>query len=473
MSGPKIDQATLEMMRLAELERQRQERLRQIKEATDVLNRQLASVRANIAFVERHLVKQISEMSEHPEMGQTIQKIQEIKQRYLVATDLLLHESVPTEPDDILRHSKSISDRGKELFEEYQEEITICEERLNSFSADLEALEQFSSFTSQKGTTTTKIADFSFRDLTLTVRESADIEESAKQEVDNMFHRIEDLINSDALSEKSENMLFKLAAGLYDAAFKGKSSVEAKITECSVVVDQMEIEVNDFESAYQEYYADYVAYYEIVNRTRPNALKIIPKQKYQFQSLEELYNEIQLLEQLSITANQHGYIREQIDEVMRLFHYNVTDEIVLRKVQAGAHYISRSENSKTGIHIMVSDNNSIMMEVVGVGESSTPAGEGITGVTVGVDSLSAQQQEELLTEQGHFCEMHPKIIEELKKRGITFTAKSRAPVGLQHCRAIYNTGEDSVYFDPNGVFNDDKHRNTFVEEKEKALKSKR
>lgn len=475
MSGPKIDYAELERQRQAELERQRKERLRQIKMATDELNVQLSIARKNQASVESDSARLISSLSSRSEMQDVLFKISEIKKEHQKKVSSLLNESVPTEADDIRAMAKRIAEKTADVYEEYSISVKPYVNRLKSFiDSENEAAAVRSFVVTTKSTTISAIETFDFRAAIETIEENSDICEQSKHSVDETFNQLEQLINSDSVALYSKKELLLIADELYKAAFEGESSVSAKIVECDVLIKRYQNEQNAFEDLYNTYYSEYVAYLETINTTRDIPLKIVPKEMYSFKSIDELSAELSLLQELSRNANEQGYIRQQIDEVLREFGYNTSEEIILNRTQRDPHLISRKKDGNIGIHIHLSDRGEIMMEVVGVGETQRTKSGIENSIRVPSAELSEEQKNQLLSEQQAFCSMHPKIVEKLRERGIILNTRMHKEPSLQYALMILNmVGEEEALIDASNIINiqeGDEHRIVRHKQEERAIK---
>jgi len=475
MSGPKIDYAELERQRQAELERQRKERLRQIKLATDELNVQLSIARKNQATVESDFARLISSLSDRSEMQDVLFKISEIKKEHQKKVSSLLNESVPTEAEDIRAMARRIAEKTAAIYEEYSQSVKPYVNRMKSFvDSENEAALVRSFVVSTKSPTISFIETFDFCAAKETIEEKSDISEHSKHSVDETFNRLEQLINSDSIALYSKKELLIIADELYRAAFEGESSVTAKIVECDVLITRYQNEQIAFEDLYNTYYSEYVAYLEIINTTRDVPLKIVPKERSSFNSIGELSSELHLLQELSKNANEQGYIRQQIDEVLREFGYSTSEEIILNRTQKDPHLISKKKDGNTGIHRHLSDRGEIMMEVVGVGETQRTKSGIENSVRVSSAELSEEQKNQLLSEQQAFCSMHPKIVEKLRERGIILNTRMHKEPSLQYALMILNmVGEEEALIDASNIINiqeGDEHRIVRHKQEERAIK---
>lgn len=455
MSGPKIDAAELERRKQAELERQRQERLRRIRIATEELEAVHANIRKHISYVDSYYQKLMEQVQKQDEMQQVLRKIKQCKDTYLHGTRKLLNLSVPTEADDIIQRTEDVKRAEKQAFENYSMQTAPLYSRIDSFLAAQRELESLLQTSYQnEGSAVESIADFDFRKCKDSIKEQIGDEQAKALEIDRLFERIENLINSDSISVPERQELYQLAMRLHSNADASKGVFQALVAESNIVLDQIQLNVESFEEAYQKYYSEYVSYLEIINRRRAVKWDIVPKERHRFASLLELQRERDIIEERSRAANEHNYIRSQIDEVMQEVGYDTTDEIVFRSNQTGAHYICKNDSTKTAIHIHLSDSKQIMMEIVATDTAQRTDDSEINGVSVNYKELSGEQCDELLLEQGRFCQLHPEIVEKLRKRGVILDVRSRKKPALEYCKTIFKLeGDFAFQEDQDGIIN--------------------
>lgn len=78
-----------------------------------------------------------------------------------------------------------------------------------------------------------------------------------------------------------------------------------------------------------------------------------------------------------------------------------------------------------------------MLEIVGVRKTSgSNQDNGVNGQIIGPDALPEERRQELLDRQTAFCQIHPKIIEALRKKGIRTSSIELNPPGIEYCEEI-------------------------------------
>jgi len=439
VSGPKIDHVELERRRQAELERARQEKLRKIREETDRLNTEISRTKTQIDQIDRHLLSLIRNVEYSDEMALTVPRLKELKNAYKARLAKALEINVPPEPDAISACTRKLADITKSVTESFFNEAKPFEERIKNFNNQMEiqntVASTFRGFSAERE----KIRDIEDFDFTVRVDNvtHSNIEVTVKERASQILSQIEEMVNSESIQESDMKNLLAIANNVYKTAFETNVSFEAAAIEYNVIKPEIVKNIAIFDDVYQDYYAEYVVYLDSINKNRVNPIGIMPKEKYNFASIEELQEETALLAQASKTALERNYIREQIDEVMGELGYNLSEEVVLDMNQLGSHYICGKKSGQSAIHVHISDQKQIMMEIVGIGESAAVStNSSVNGTITASSDLSDSERDNLLSEQGGFCEIHPKIVDELRKRDLILNVKSRKLPDLKYCKKI-------------------------------------
>ena len=440
MSGPKDHDIELERRRQAELERLRQERIRKIREETDRLNKEISKVRTQFDGIDRLFTSLTQNIVNVDEMTNTIAKLKtakdDCKQKLITAMQV----NVPTEPEDISVCANKFIKETQNIISSFHKEIKPLEDRIKDNEKLLEEQSKRDELSKKLMAGTDKIGeieDFNFASAINKIA-CSDINESIEEKAKELLSEIEELINCESIQEADLNTLHTIANNIYQTAFGEEKGFKAAEAQYKVIKPGVVKNIEIFNDLYQDYYAEYIVNEELKN-TNLNAIKtIIPREKYDFDSIEELEIETKRLSQESKSMQERNYIRTQIDSVMEEFGYNVSKEIVFGDYQKGKHFICRKESDNTGIHVYVSEDKQIMLEVVGV---DTINEDSNIGVMVASQDLDTTEQDELLAEQGNFCNLHPQIIEELGKRGVKFNIKSKKEPNKKYCKKIVITNE--------------------------------
>jgi len=464
MSGPKIDQAELERRRKAELERQRQERLRKIREETEKLNAEISSTKVQIDHIDKHLYSAIGNIENIKEMASIIAKIHDLKTSSKCKLTNALGINVPTEPDAIFACAQNLAKETNSIMANYFNEVKPLEERILDYNKQLEIQGKMASISKTLSAEREKMKNIEDFDFTVKLGDVAnsDIEQSVKERAKQILSEIEELVNSESIQESDMKDLLAIASNIYKTAFETNNSFEAAAIEYQVAKPQIIKNIDIFDDIYQDYYAEYVTYLELLNSHKTAPVKIVPKRKYRFDSIDELQREIVSLAESSKTMSEKKYIREQIDSVMQSFGYNVSSEIIFNANHKGNHYICENKSKPSAIHVFLSEKQ-IMMEIVGVGKSTNSA----NATMIQSSDLETNEKEMLLDEQVSFCKLHPKIVEELKKRGVVLNEKKRNAPSLEHCsKIIRSSTDDNAIANESALINDEYDYNEYMTKRE-------
>jgi len=191
-----------------------------------------------------------------------------------------------------------------------------------------------------------------------------------------------------------------------------KAASDAAVYQYKALKGSVKKNIRIFNELYAQYCALFTEWRGISkDKTHPPA-NILSKDK--FDSVFNLENEIRLLENNIRTEVKRAYIREQIDEVMKRFGYNVSESIVLRGTTKGQSYLFESDSK--AVHLFMSDTNRIMFEPVGLENLEENGHAGYDGMAV--ENISESDRAAIYEDQKDFCELHPKMIKELEKRGV-------------------------------------------------------
>ena len=474
MSGPKIDLIELERQRKAELERQRQERLRKIREETEKLNTEIYKTKAQIEYINKHLVSITHNIGDADEMALTIQKLHTLKNSFKNQLVKALEIDVPTEPGDIATCFQKLARETDIIVANYHVEVKSLEDLMVEFNNHLEIQKKFVSISQELSTEIEKMGNIEDLDLSVLLENLAcsNLEFSVEERATQILSEIDGFVNSESIQESDMKVLLAIANNIFKTAFETKNSFEAAAIEYNTIKSTVIKNMAIFDDIYQDYYAGYVDYLKSINSHIATPVKIIPKRKYRFGSIDELQNEITLLVQKSKIALERNYIREQIDEVMQLFEYNMLTEIILNSNQSGNHYVCENKTGNAAIHIHLSDKKQIMMEIVGIGKSARHTNaESITSVMKPTSDLESSERDALLGEQGSFCMLHPKITEELGKRGLIMQMKARKTPDVKYCNKIVHfTGSDTTVMDE--LINDEYEYNEHATKRGRKKKEK-
>ena len=445
MSGPKYSQAELERMRQAELERQRQERLRRIREATEQYQQ--------VASRYEQFGARVSSSGENElKLAATVEELDMARQTYISAKSEIAREikkqltvPLPGEPEEISALSGDMQEKLATLEGALQKDITAFSDRLSvyynsqtelarskEFSQALDAMEKEKKW---------EYSNFRF-DSSTEERPGAALSRGSGKDIDveQIIAECTALINDSAINQEDRRRLIAVLDRLKNNS--GANEVQnraALASQYEALRGGVKRNIRVFNDYYLQYCALHIEWRRMVGESKNPPAQPLPRSA--FASAVELEQEIQRLDILTKTENERAYIREQMDDVMRLFGYKVAESIVLRGSSKGNHYLFESERGDAPIHCFVSDGQRIMLETVGLDNLDEGGADGHEGIAV--VNLTDAEKMQIVEQQKSFCAMHPKITEELRKRGVIINHVKLTEVGEKHAKVLRIKGKQS------------------------------
>ncbi len=434
MSGPKIDSIEIERRRKAELERLRQERLRKIREETEKLNKAISETNKQNEKIEQHLTKELQKVKDVEGASIVTKDLYSLKEKCTLHFENALSFDIPTEPDAIHKRALELINITNTITKHYFDESKSLEEDLRDYIKRLEISEEFASIKfSSESEKLMEIVDFDFSIRLDSINNADDISIDIKEKSSVILSDIEKLVNSESIQTSDLRILSVIANSIYRSAFGAETGFRASEIEFNTVKPGIVKNIEIFDELYQEYYAEYVVFLESLNKNKTSRNVILPKEKHKFASIEQLRHEKEMLSLQSKIVNEKNYIREQIDDVMKEFGYNLSKEIIFGKHGKGNHYLCNDASRSSAIHIHLSDENQIMMEIVAI-EANTEIQNGNIGMQHTASELNANENNYLLSHMGIFCDLHPKFVERMNERGLIFNMKSRKEIEEKYSR---------------------------------------
>ena len=190
------------------------------------------------------------------------------------------------------------------------------------------------------------------------------------------------------------NQILELEREVLDLDIKKKLILEKKVS-IKNELKKIEFENKKVEALYEDYLKE--AYSIDYSNIKP--IK-------DFSSNEEIKNETEILRKKAQSFSEKNYIREQVDEVISKYGYNMISPEYIEKSNKKNRLLYQVDNS-TGIEVFMSDTEQQMFtfKVVGIGFD---------------EELNEKESDRLYEEQCNFCSMYPELINELRTRGIIF-----------------------------------------------------
>lgn len=442
MSGPKIDHAELERQRKIALERERQERLRQIRLSTGEYRRVQSKCHAFCEQITRDMAGAMHEVAACEEMSYTLQRIYELKETYRKSIEALANVTLPTTPDEIYALAAKLDIESEKMLREYKESAADMLARIQEFHESTRQLENDNSFSNQlvgHNEDSAIFVDFDFcKDKVL---HCGNVSGRLKDEAEESLDEIRELVNNSAITYCDRKELMEFAKHILDASQCGEGALQGAVKEYTIGRIGIVQRIQEFEEAYQDYLAEYVTYLSEITERSGNHKKMMPKTMSDFSSVDELVQETVRIQQISQSENEQNYIRSQLNEVMAMFGYDLCEDIVLDPTQKGHHYLSKSGNDSTAIHIHVSETKQMMMEIVGTGIMDEQREKNVDAVIHDGMSADDPDTKDILAAQGRFCAMHPQIVVELKKRGVILNEKIHRAPDIKYCKRIYRVAD--------------------------------
>lgn len=190
------------------------------------------------------------------------------------------------------------------------------------------------------------------------------------------------------------NQILELEREVLDLDIKKKLILEKKVS-IKNELKKIEFENKKVEALYEDYLKE--AYSIDYSNIKP--IK-------DFSSNEKIKNETEILRKKAQSFSEKNYIREQVDEVISKYGYNMISPEYIEKSNKNNRLLYQVDNS-TGIEVFMSDTEQQMFtfKVVGIGFD---------------EELNEKESDRLYEEQCNFCSMYPELINELRTRGIIF-----------------------------------------------------
>ena len=422
MSGPKIDKAELERRKKEELERARLERLRKIKEATSLFISKIENIRKLISEIKNDKTDLIESVLSVEEMSYVIESIREIKQSTIAKLKKIIDIEIDNEPEDINNQIKMLENEKASVMDSYYSVLQSESERINEYKGNVEKQKKYNEFSKVVKTNVSK--NTTFKEISFGEK-TEKLEKNISYDV--YLKEASEICDNENIPENEKESLKEFIRVFEDGTASEK---EINKTEFLIYRDRIKRIIEEFNELYLVYVAEQVSLSKIVDK------RLIIKNKNQFASLEDLKKEIETIREKAEVEDEQKYIREQIDEVMELFGYNMCKSVIFDARQKGTHYICEEQNGDTAIHIHVSDNKQIMMEIVGLEDVEQNGDLDINATINGSEQLNDYQKQHLLDRQGRFCIIHPRMVDELKKRGVILRTKIHREPSIEFCKKV-------------------------------------
>jgi len=351
--------------------------------------------------------------------------------------------NIPSEPTDISNCANKMTSDIVHLISSYNSEAEKYKKHITDFKEHLEVLEKENTVSkgflvgAERLHDISSIVNFNFS-VSTACNEAKVIEQTDEEIAVSIFNEIENLVNSESIQDFEIDSLLSIASDIHNAAYITKSSFERHIVEYNIIKANINKNMEIFDYVYQDYYAQIIEYMSILNRNNiQNAVILKPEEKYKFASIKDVETELEYYTAEARRLDERSYVIDQIHEVMEMFGYNITEEIVIDENQKGNRLICKNMSDRTAIHIHMSDEQRVMMQVVGIGDEIVSSGnQRVNALVADSSDLTDADANSLLDKQEQFCKMHPKIIEELFNRGVIMNADMRNEPDIRYSKMI-------------------------------------
>ncbi len=345
-----------------------------------------------------------------------------------------------------------IEEITKSLLEEYQKLEKEQEEAVAEYRKRAQATEkenkQYRSFRTAKGQEL-------YTSFTLAVEEiegDISVSEETKNELVAVMEEASDLLGTFGLTVNDIKRLYGLKDEFLKAMQSDEAGAQRTIKYYRSIREEIDQHTQEYERLYGEYLLYYVAFIEALNNDiAPEDVKydFVPKDRGFFPNAEAIEEEIDDLKKITIRRVCASYTAKTITEVMRDFGYDTERDIVLIEDENIEDKVFSSGDGTGAVHVRISreegGEQTIMMETVKIESGEKTDDRKTTATAVRHTRLSEEEIEEGYEAQVQFCKMHPRIVEELAKRGILFKNE------IAHCRPDRKYSKKIIVYDASGL----------------------
>lgn len=433
MSGPKVDYVELERQRQEALERERQEQLRLFRVAVENYHQKREQLQMRKERIKTACGNFLAKAEKYEELSWSVARVNDISAAYEKDVFEVLHTSIPSERGLIEEQTGKLAKLDEFCYGKYSELLAEEEGQLRKFLSEVAENDRMKELSQQIGRYEKKYTSFTnvlFGDDTEENVQHVSVEtmQDMTELLDEVERELEELYASEDILAKDKEQLTEFAKTLSRCDGKNRKEVLKVIDEFKLLRTRVRKNVKEFRWMYDDYCTEVVAGIDM----KYACLKSYTlKEKHYFRSVKELEEELERVQGAIKEEVQQNYIREQINAVMKELGYGVCEDIILRG--SGKHYIVQ-KNKNTGIHVHISENDEIMMEIVGT-ENEQGDEENI-GKATAIRKMSDSEKERLYNEQGQFCSIHPKIVKRLRERGVILRVNVHNEPDVTFCKTI-------------------------------------
>lgn len=439
MSSSYISAAELEQRRQVELERQRQEQLRKIKEATDQYNRYIIKYEEFRIHVSLYVQSALQSFHSIDELRFACDSLQSVRLKIDYAISKLLSTPMPLALEEIQEFNKALASKLEIMEKTYSEGLSAFSNRISVYNdgqADLSRSNEFAAALSK----IEKVKQFEYSNISFDMFTLTN-ETGGLDNVDSVIQECTILINNSAIGRTEKSQLMGILDELHrDQKSNNMVGTQALIAQYKSLRGNIKRNIRVFNSLYSQYCALYIEWVRMQKGKKLPLPATLPK--HSFESISKLEQEIRSLNQKNQKENERSYIRDQIDEVMDLFGYDTAESIVLKGSSKGQHYLFESQANAAPVHLYMSEANSIMMEMVGLDGLEDDTHMEYDGLVV-TDEIPDRERHNIIENQKGFCSLYPKLVAELKTRGVLINEDQPKEANMQSAKQLRIRGKRS------------------------------
>ena len=329
-------------------------------------------------------------------------------------------DQIENKTADVLRRFDAFEREQKEAAKEYRERAAAREKEN----------EAYRSFRTGQGQTL--YTTFVFTRSVL--KENMAVTEKTRSELIALMENAAELVGSYGTTVSDVEQLELMREELLGAEKWSEAEASRNAAFFRELLEEIESHLEEYEKAYGDYIAHYIAFMEAVNADvapGEHEYAVIPKERGAFADVSAIEEEIEELKRATVRRVCSRYTAETISQVMRSHGYTVERDVVLYEDDGSHDTLFMVDGDSRAIHVSVSEagtgEQTVMMETVRV-ESGRKTGEGkTTARTVHGRDLDETEREEGYEDQVRFCEMHEQIVSELEELGIIFKKRLSRP----------------------------------------------
>jgi hypothetical protein len=432
MSSYDSGELSLEQRQQLELERQLQERLRKIREATGRYVQLIAKCESFRFAVSGAMAKEMESFGSNRshEMFFACDSFTSLKHSIDAEIAALISKKLPTESEDIMDFCDVLRSSAEKLENTYNKGLSEFLERLSTYEngqAELAGINELSS--ALANTKKAKKLDYSGVRFNLFVSEENDKSTEEAVAHDDIIDECTMLAGSRGINQDDRNLLFGIISELrrMDA---GDIAAGVTIEKFKAYKGNIKKKIRVFNEQYSNYLSLATEWRKMFKDIEAPPDPVAPGNR--IESILHLENEINALKRKINAELERRYIVEQIEIVMGKYGYKDAKPIILRGVAKGQSYLLDSETGT--VHVFISDKNHIMLEPIGLKELDS--GENVGYDAIVDTNISNEDRDAIFDAQIEFCKINKGIIAELKKRGVIISNVSTKEASRERTKLL-------------------------------------